>query len=146
MEAATAEVTELEYTERVLDKILVRLTQLWVIAGRLVPSWVETRQEPRMDPDYAPEDDLDRVIRLASRAAAQSVIEIQNYSEHGGGNGSKSWQRWMLTLAGVLVASGVVGAVLMYGKLSSLEAQVQAVQNQVNDVKRLVEPRYRGEQ
>lgn len=87
------------------------------------------------------EELLGRVIR---REMKRATVEIKgDYHEGGGGEGQ--WSKWIATGVVALIVAGVGGGIAMFGKLSSLEAKVESVQNQVNDVKRIVEPRYRGE-
>ena len=53
-------------------------------------------------------------------------------------------QKWMLGLMGLLVAMAVGGGVVMYGKVMALEAKVDAMQIQVANIQKLLEPRFRG--
>lgn len=77
------------------------------------------------DPD-APllgDKDIDRIVRMAIKYGRQP-----HYS-----NGD-SWNKWLITLCGGLALSGIVGAVLMYGKLSAIEANQISQQRQLDQL------------
>lgn len=82
------------------------------------------------DPDFTPEDEVERMARLIAREAARSVVEVGTYNE-GGGGGSK----WLLTVFGGLAAAGVIATVGMYGKLSAIEANQAYQQQQITEIK-----------
>jgi hypothetical protein len=70
------------------------------------------------DPDFNPTDtDIERLVRLALKLAPV------NYHE---GNGNGKFQKWMLTLMNALMVAAVVAAIGLYGKVSALEASVNA--------------------
>ena len=88
-----------------------------------------------IDPDIELEDsDKERLTRIILK-----MTEKTSYSE----NGSR-FEKWILTvLAGLLVTAAGAG-VALYAKVSALEERTVNIQSQVNEVKRIVEPRYRG--
>lgn len=129
--------------------ILIKQAEMWLKMSDLYDRLVGVIKGLSHWSDRGPEDfeknqrDLENLLASAIREGVRrSHVQIGSYNEGGGGN--SSWQKWMLTLLGTLAVAGIVGGVAMYGKLSSLDAKVESVQNQVNDVKRIVEPRYRG--
>ena len=92
----------------------------------------------RVDPDFNPSDaDIRTVVDLLTRAAIHAPM---HYHENGNGK----FQKWMLGLMGLLVAMAVGGGVVMYGKVMALEAKVDAMQIQVANIQKLLEPRFRG--
>jgi hypothetical protein len=94
-----------------------------------------TDRGPRDYPED--EDDVSRLMRIASREAARAAVEIKYYSE-GGGGGDKSWKNWMMTLCGGLALSGIAGGVLMYGKLSAIETSQINQADQIRDLRQEV--------
>ena len=102
--------------------------------------WMEQHKPDDPNPESG-EDILKRIIRAELR---RPTVQVSSYRE--GGGGGSSWEKWIIPGLVTLMVMGIGGAVAMFGKLSSLEARVESVQNQVNDVKRIVEPRYRGAQ
>jgi len=103
--------------------------------------WLETLMDNRrLDPDYNPQDDVeDRLARIMAKS--MRGVQVGTYNE--GGNGS--WGKWIIPGLVTLAVMGVGGGILMFGKLSSLEAKVESLQEQVNRVEKIVEPRYRGQ-
>lgn len=93
-----------------------------------------------MTPSSRPDDEseLRKEIR---RAVREGQMEVANYSE-----GNHSFLKWVLALCGGLALTGVTGGIAMYAKLSALEERTLNIQYQLNDLKRVVEPRYRGDQ
>jgi hypothetical protein len=97
--------------------------------------------------DRGPEDyeknesDLRNLLASAVREGARRAnVEIHGYNEDKGG----SWKDKAVWVMGLLAVAAVSGGVAMFGKLSGLEAKVDSLQTQVTEVKRIVEPRYRG--
>lgn len=86
------------------------------------------------------QQDNEQLLKAVRQAAREAQVEIANYNE-----GSHSFQKWVLTLCGVLASAAVIGGITIYGKLAALEERTLNIQQQLNDVKRIVEPRYRGE-
>ena len=88
-----------------------------------------------IDPDVDIEDvDKERLTRIILK-----MTEKAGYQEHG-----SRFEKWILTvLAGLLVTAAGAG-VALYAKVSALDERTVSIQSQVNEVKRIVEPRYRG--
>jgi hypothetical protein len=94
---------------------------------------IRSDKERGPDPD-APllgDEDIDRIVRLA--------IKYGGHRSYNNGDGSSSWQKWMVTLCGGLALMGIGGGVAVYGKMSALEAnqnaqttQITRLQNQVD--------------
>jgi hypothetical protein len=96
------------------------------------------REANRVDPDFNPSDaDIEIAARLLARAAATQPI---HYVENGNGK----FQKWMMGLMAVLAAMAVGGVIVMYGQLAALQADMANVKAQITEVKKLVEPRFRG--
>jgi hypothetical protein len=94
--------------------------------------------------DYDRADvDLRNLISRAVREGARAGVEISG-GYHESNNGGNQWAKWMIPGLVTLAVMGIGGGIVMFGKLSSLETKVEGVQNQVNDIKKIVEPRYRG--
>lgn len=55
-----------------------------------------------------------------------------------------SFQKWVMTGLVLVVVMGIGGSIAMYGRLSSIEAQMVYVQAELISIKRLIEPRYRN--
>lgn len=101
------------------------------------------RQSDRGPVDFPdPQTDRERLEDLIRKTVRASVSISGGY--HEGGNGTESWQKWILLILASLVVASVVGGVTMYGQLSALTAKVESLQVQVDRVQKLVEPRYRG--
>lgn len=99
-----------------------------------------TRGPSPDDPEEQLNDLVDRVTRMATDAAARATVNIQGYREAG----DSSWQKWVLTICGGLALTGIIGGVVMYGTLSAYGQRLSNIEEQLKDLKRLVEPRYRG--
>lgn len=78
---------------------------------------------PDPDTPLLGDEDIDRIVRMAIKYGRQP-----HYS-----NGD-SWNKWLITLCGGLALSGIVGAVLMYGKLSAIEANQISQQRQLDQL------------
>ncbi len=52
--------------------------------------------------------------------------------------GNSSWQKWMVGLCGTLVTAGVIGIVVMYGKLSAVEANQVSQQKQLDNLTQML--------
>lgn len=99
----------------------------------------------RGPPDYEKDaNDLRDLVSDAVREGARrATVEIHGgYSE--GGGGKESWQKWIIPGLVTLAVMGIGGGVIMFGKMSAFEAKLDSLQTQVTEVKRIVEPRYRG--
>lgn len=71
---------------------------------------------------------------------------IEGMVRAGGGyhENSSKLEKWLLSILTGLLLVGVPGAIVAYAKLSALEERTVNIQSQVNDIKRIVEPHYRG--
>jgi hypothetical protein len=98
------------------------------------------RPDRRIDPDYA-EDQIDILRHLIAEAIAAKRTElgVETYNEF-----PKAMVKWIAGGIMVLSVSGIVGCVVMYGELQAVRAELTALRSNVDDLKRLVEPRYRG--
>lgn len=76
-------------------------------------------------PDYPllGDEDIDRIVRMAIKYGRQPHFT----------NGD-SWNKWMVTLCGGLALAGIVGGVLMFGKLSAIEANQINQQHQLDQM------------
>lgn len=88
----------------------------------------------------------DLLAGAVREGARMARVEIKDYREGGGGDGegSSSWQKWMLTVLASLAVLAVAGGVAMFGEISALRAEMQGLKEQVNRVEKIVEPRYRA--
>ena len=98
------------------------------------------RPDRRIDPDYA-EETIDTLRHLIAEAIAakRSELGVESYSEF-----PKALIKWIAGGIMALTVSGVISIVVMYGELQGVKAELAAVRLELNDLKRLVEPRYRG--
>lgn len=103
-----------------------------------------THQTDRGPEDYEQnERDLRDLLNSAVREGARrATINIDGGYHEGGGK--DSWSKYIVPGIVTLVVTGIAGLILMYGKLSAFEAKLDSLQTQVNEVKKIVEPRYRG--
>lgn len=92
-------------------------------------------QHDRGPVDYDPDDP--RTLR--------AIIEGMTMARGDYNEGSSKLEKWLLSTLTVLLVAGISGAIAGYAKLSALEERTVNIQSQVNDIKRLVEPHYRGE-
>lgn len=92
------------------------------------------------NPDENLGEIMDKITRIASEAAARATVNVQGYRE----SRDDSWQRWILGICAGAVLAGIVGGVVMYGKLAAYDQRFSNIEQQLQDLKRLVEPRYRG--
>jgi len=96
----------------------------------------------RLDPDYNPRQDEDQEsLRNLIKQTLRASVEIQGGYHEGGGD---SWGKWIIPGLVTLMVMGIGGAIVMYGKLSALTQKVESLQDQVNRIEKIVEPRYRG--
>ncbi len=109
---------------------------------RYVQSMLEARRyrDPRdQDPDYGRRlRELEGQIAEIDRE--QTSFKMGDYHE-GGGN---KWDKWLIPGLVTLAVSGIIGQVLQYAKTEALRQEVTDMRVELNDLKKLVEPRYRG--
>lgn len=74
----------------------------------------------------------------------RAVIEGMVRAQGGYHENSSKLEKWLLSILTGLLLVGVPGAIVAYAKLSALEERTVNIQSQVNDIKRIVEPHYRG--
>jgi hypothetical protein len=86
---------------------------------------IRNEKERGPDPDAPLLGDED-IVRLA--------IKYGGHRSYNNGDGSSSWQKWMVTLCGGLALSGVIGGIAMYGKLSAIEANQVSQQRQLDQL------------
>jgi hypothetical protein len=85
---------------------------------------------PDPDATYPPENDMDRITRLAMREAARAAVEIGTYNEGGGNNKPEpSWQKWVLTIVGTSIAIGIGATAYQLSELKEKVATVAAKQD-----------------
>jgi hypothetical protein len=97
---------------------------LWARSEALVDQILESR---RLDPDFNPRQDEDeKSLKDLIRQTLRASVEIQG-GYHEGGAGDPVL-KWILGILATLVASSVIGGVLMFGRLSALEAKVDGLQ------------------
>ncbi len=101
--------------------------KLWTLDGMVsavlgkARQAMESRAADEAPIDYERENDLERGIRIG-----------RNFGPRNNGDGgSNAWQKWLVTLSGGLAVMGIGGGIMMYGKLSAIEA------NQVNQQRQL---------
>jgi hypothetical protein len=128
-----------------LDGLLTRTRQIWeLIVGQVVPSKVTmTPRGPDPDEGWTDPTDLEeQVSRLVRREIGRRATAVigGDYHEKGSGGGKK-WESYLipalLAIIGTLIVSGIIGLIVMYGQLTSLNSRM-------DHLERLVEPRYRG--
>lgn len=90
--------------------------------------------------DYDTHDEeIHRLVRIIAQVVAGKSIAVGYH------NGSKNgWEKWMLALAGGLALMGVGGGVMMYGKLSAIEANQGSQQRQLDSLATTVATLRRG--
>jgi hypothetical protein len=76
------------------------------------------------------DDDLERILRLASESATRTTIRLTSHQNHEKAEGT-TWEKWIVTLCGGLILISIPAAVVMYGKLSAIEA------NQINQQRQI---------
>lgn len=65
----------------------------------------------------------------------QALLRERNGgSRNNGDGGSTAWQKWLVTLCGGLALMGVGGGIVMYGKLSAIEANQVSQQRQLDQL------------
>jgi hypothetical protein len=82
--------------------------------------------------DYDIENDFERGMKAGAQLGG-----YHEAPKHANG-GNSSWQKWMMTLCGVLAATGILGVVGMYGKLSAVEANQVAQQKQLDTLTQML--------
>lgn len=99
------------------------------------------RPERRIDPDYAEEQiDVLRHLIADAIAAKRSELGVEpTYNEF-----PKAMVKWIAGGIMAISVAGIIGCVVMYGELQAVKAELSALRSEVTDLKRLVEPRYRG--
>jgi hypothetical protein len=93
------------------------------------------------DPEEQLNDLMEKVTRIASEAAARATVNVQAYREGTG----ESWQKWILGICAASVVMGIGGAIVAYGSLQAIQTKLEYLQEEVTELKKLVEPRYRGQ-
>jgi cytochrome b subunit of formate dehydrogenase len=99
------------------------------------------RRTAEDDPDRGPSDyeqDAEQIKDLIRRTVRATISVRGDYNEGG------PWSKWIMPGLVTLTVTGIIGGVVMFGKLSSMEAQMQALKEQVDRVEKIVEPRYRS--
>lgn len=75
----------------------------------------------------------------------RAVIEGMVRAQGGYNEGPPAWAwKIILMLMVPLVVGGVGGMIVAYAKLAAVEERTLSIQAQVNDIKHIVEPHYRG--
>jgi len=94
-------------------------------------------REQRIDPDInLGDEELTRVARLIAESAARASI---TYHEDG-----KDTRTWFAGIGAVLLTAFIIGGWALSNQLSALQQRVVDLTAEVTDLKKLVEPRYRG--
>jgi hypothetical protein len=94
-------------------------------------------RERGYDPD-APEDaEHERQQKIILK-----LIERSNYVE---APETDNFSKWTLGICATLTVSAIVGGIGMYGNQQAMNAKLDAVQQEVLELKKIIEPRYRGE-
>lgn len=97
-------------------------------------------QDPRdQDPDYG------RRLRELEGQIAEIDREQQGFrmGDYHEGGGDK-WHKWAMPGLVTLAVSGIIANVVQAMTVSALKQEVEDLRQEVNDVKKLVEPRFRG--
>lgn len=99
----------------------------------------------RIDADYNPDDET---VRKLTRAISLLIEKPRNAHYYNGGN-DKRMLNWILGVLSMLVVSGVVGGIALYGRLASLESTVNsgitAHEQRIKRLEDINERRYQGE-
>lgn len=87
-------------------------------------------------PEYESDEGLERLIRaqIARMASASGFIYQERRED--------AIMKWLLGLAASLIVISCVGVWNMSGRVSELSAKVDGLQLQINDLKRIIEPRF----
>jgi hypothetical protein len=96
--------------------------------------WIAITMSIRNDKDRGPDpdapllgdEDIDRIVRLA--------IKYGGHRSYNNGDSGNSWTKWMVTLCGGLALMGIGGGIVMYGKLSAIEANQVSQQRQLDQL------------
>lgn len=94
--------------------------------------------ERRIDPDFVEPIDRADLVLLIQRSIREMRPEV-SYSEF-----PSALVKWVAGGIMALAVSGIIGLVVLYGEIQSFRAELTALRSEINDVKRLIEPRYRG--
>jgi hypothetical protein len=88
-------------------------------------------------PDWSEdgEDRLRRIIRSEILSRGASV----NYQEF-----PVSLVKWVAGGIMALTVAGITGLVILFGEVQAMRAELTALRSEITDVKRIIEPRYRG--
>lgn len=90
--------------------------------------------EPRVDPDYDPSEEvLEKAALLLAKAQARMLVGSYHERPNGGGK----LLNWLLGIISALLIIGIVGQVVMYGDVRELKSQVARVE-------KIVDIRFRG--
>jgi len=83
------------------------------------------------DPDCDAQGDEDMRTLIKAFVDMARYAKRPNYSN---GDGNNAWQKWLVTLCGGLALMGVGGGIVMYGKLSAIEANQVSQQRQLDQL------------
>lgn len=128
-------------TERTAE---IEATTIWFrihgLLERMQEMFSRRYRDPReSDPDYGRRlRELEGQIAEIDRE--QQGFRMGDYHE-GGGN---KWEKWMMPGLVTLAVSGIIANVVQAMTVSALKQEVADLRAEVNDVKKLVEPRFRG--
>lgn len=98
------------------------------------------------DPDYSEPLEQLEDIRAAIReelSGYEPNIRIERYHESGGGDGDRV-PKWLMPGLVTLTVAGIIGQVVQYAQNAAMRQELTDLRAEVNDLKKLVEPRYRG--
>lgn len=113
-----------------------KLAQIWF---RLDGILHHVKNDRYRDPDT--QDDLrDLVAGAVREGARRATIEIDTYHEGGGGGWKDTSSK---VIVGLLIL-GIASNVVQYAVVASLKQEVTDLRKDLDDLKKLVEPRYRG--
>lgn len=140
--SATSGTPSTEQRPEVTEKtILEQVGEIafWVVQRfRREHNEMESRRyrDPReRDPDYARHlRELEGDIR-----DHEPPFRMGDYHEGGG-----KWDKWAMPGLVTLAVTGIIGNVVQSMTVAALRQEVTDLRAEVNDIKKLVEPRYRG--
>jgi hypothetical protein len=113
----------------ITERIQVRAREVKEAATRALQSGL--RSVGMGSPDRGP---ADYDAFADERRFYQRLLREGTGSRNNGDGGSNTWQKWLVTLCGGLALMGVGGGIVMYGKLSAIEANQVSQQRQLDQL------------
>ncbi len=135
----------------VQESLQVKLARIWLFidgASHELKTWLSKLKayEARRYQDGTGDPDYNRRLRelegqISDIDREQRGFRMGDYHERGG---DSAWNKWAMPGLVTLAVSGIIGNVVQYAKQAAMQQEIADLKLEVSDIKKLIEPRYRG--